>query len=380
MKLSTLAHFSLAITNGSHQPAGTIGKTNKTKKRVPKTAGIAVTSPEVLQNAVTKLCGTRRVNTGTVTTLLRAKSASDTLLADERRKARMEAEQARKARQHLKKGIKFNQNMEEPLAVSPEDLEDELELLGHAKLTSYAYLKRQFYAREARANIDKFHYPEIGFLYRDKGGKKLKFTPSNGENKQDHIKRLVLLMMQADSRRHPSEDLQPILSGLVRLNPVINSASTDPLSTRAKAQLDIAIGLQVAQSDDPWLVTLDKEYVNTLCYLHDISLRHKLYRICKIAYWPSTKTRYASWEGTMEPIHVHPDGSLYRLDDDVVRLSNGKTMTKANKLIGYILAEYIDGDEAEPTRSQCVDRYAFHALEKHNAALLKLSLARTTPS
>jgi hypothetical protein len=55
-------------------------------------------------------------------------------------------------------------------------------------------------------------------------------------------------------------------------------------------------------------------------------------------------------------------------------------MTKANKLIGYILAEYIDGDEAETTRSDCVDRYAFHALEKHNAALLKLSHARSTPS
>ncbi len=82
----------------------------------------------------------------------------------------------------------------------------------------------------------------------------------------------------------------------------------------------------------------------------------------------------------MEPIHVHPDGSLYRLDDDVVRLSNGKTMTKANKLIGYILAEYIDGDEAEPTRSDCVDHYAFHALEKHNVAMLKLSLARPIPS
>ncbi len=55
-------------------------------------------------------------------------------------------------------------------------------------------------------------------------------------------------------------------------------------------------------------------------------------------------------------------------------------MTKANKLIGYILAEYIDGDEAEPTRSDCVDRYAFHALEKHNATMLKLSLARPIPS
>ncbi len=136
-------------------------------------------------------------------------------------------------------------------------------------------------------------------------------------------------MMQADTRRQPSGDLQPRLSGLVHLNPVINSASTDPLSTRAKAQQDIAIGLQAAQGDDPWLMTLDKEYVNTLCYLHDISLRHKLYRICKIAYWPSTKTRYELGKGLW---------SLYMY-----------ILT----LIGYILAEYIDGDEAEPTRSDC---------------------------
>jgi hypothetical protein len=270
--------------------------------------------------------------------------------------------------------------MEEPLAVSVQDLEDELKLLGHAKLISYAYLKRQFAAREARAGIDKYTYPEIGGAYRDKAGKKLKMTPSNGEEKHVHIKKLVLLMMKADSRRQPRMDDVTTLSGLVRLNPVINSTSTDPVSTRAKAQQDLAIGLRIAQSDDPWLLTLDREYVDKLCFLHDISMRHKLYRICRIAFWPSSKTRYASWEGTMEPIHVHLDGSLYRLDDDVVRLSNGKTMTKANKLIGYILAEYINGDDAEPTRSDCVDRYAFHALEKHQAYLLKTREARRVTS
>ena len=73
----------------------------------------------------------------------------------------------------------------------------------------------------------------------------------------------------------------------------------------------------------------------------------------------------------MEPVHLHDDGTVYRLDDDVIQLSNGKTMTKADKLIGYILAEYIDGDDAEPTRSDCVDRYAFHALDKHSAHMTK---------
>jgi hypothetical protein len=79
--------------------------------------------------------------------------------------------------------------MEEPLADSVQDLEDQLKLLGHAKMTCYSYLKRQFSAREARAGIDKFTYPEIGVGYRDKAGKKLKMTPSHGEEKHEHLKK-----------------------------------------------------------------------------------------------------------------------------------------------------------------------------------------------
>ncbi len=51
--------------------------------------------------------------------------------------------------------------MEEPSTVSVQDLEDELKLLGHAKMTRYSYLKRQFAAREARAGFDKYTYPDM---------------------------------------------------------------------------------------------------------------------------------------------------------------------------------------------------------------------------
>ena len=108
MKLSTLANYSLAITNGSHHAAGTIGKSTKTKLRIPKPAGIAVTSPAVLKQAVTKLCGVRRVLPGLVTALLRAKYAKDSFDADTRRQNHNQAEREKKARGHLKKGIKFN--------------------------------------------------------------------------------------------------------------------------------------------------------------------------------------------------------------------------------------------------------------------------------
>ncbi len=55
MKLSILANFSLALSNGSHRPAGTLGKTKKTKARLVAPAGIAICSPEILKSAVTKL-------------------------------------------------------------------------------------------------------------------------------------------------------------------------------------------------------------------------------------------------------------------------------------------------------------------------------------
>ena len=403
MKLSTLANYSLAITNGSHQQAGTIGKTAKTKLHIPKQAGIGISSPTVLKKAVTKVCGVRRVLPGSVTALLRNKYATDTALADERRQAHAIAEQERKARGHIKKGVKFNtvcrpKHFNIPLRIHDPNLtiytpfysehgrafgavqqrpRRPVGIMEHAKMTCYAYLKRQFSAREARAALDKFLYPQIGPNFRDKHGKKLKMTPSQGEDKLKYIKELVLLMMQADTRRQPAMFVDQTLKGLVRINPIISSASTDPISIRAKEKQDSEVGLKATQMDDPWLVTLDREYVNKLCFLHDISLRHKLYRIFRIAYWPSTKTRYASWEGTMEPVHEHPDGTLYRLDEDVVRLSNGATMTRAKNLIGYILAEYIDGDDSEPTRSDCVDRYAFNAIEKHHAYLLKTRTTHT---
>jgi hypothetical protein len=159
----------------------------------------------------------------------------------------------------------YPQDMEEPLAASERDLDATLLVLGHAKMTCYAYLKRQFSARAAGAQIDKCTYPEIGTSFRDKSGKKLKMTPTNGEDKHAYLKQLVLHMMKADSRREHSVSVEPTLSGLVRLNPIIHCASTDPVSIRAKAMQDNAVGLKAMQSDDPWLVELDREYVGKLC-------------------------------------------------------------------------------------------------------------------
>ncbi len=44
-------------------------------------------------------------------------------------------------------------------------------------------------------------------------------------------------------------------------------------------------------------------------------------------------------------------------------------LTKSNKLLGYILAQYVDGDEEDPTCTECVDLYIEDAVPKHRAFL-----------
>ncbi len=50
-----------------------------------------------------------------------------------------------------------------------------------------------------------------------------------------------------------------------------------------------------------------------------------------------------------------------RHDDDVVVMSNEQRLIKASALLGYVLVEYVDGDDAKPTRSNCVDKYVMDA-------------------
>jgi hypothetical protein len=69
----------------------------------------------------------------------------------------------------------------------------------------------------------------------------------------------------------------------------------------------------------------------------------------------------------MEPVHVSEDGSVFIHDDDAVVMTCGKRIAKARSLLGYVVAEYVDGDDQEPTRTDCVDKYVMDAMHKHLA-------------
>ncbi len=86
----------------------------------------------------------------------------------------------------------------------------------------------------------------------------------------------------------------------------------------------------------------------------------------------SNKSRYANWEATLEPVNLLPSGEFTVPDEATVLGPKGIKLTKSKALLGYILAQYIDGDDEEPTRSDCVDLYIEYAIEKLKAYLFKL--------
>ncbi len=75
----------------------------------------------------------------------------------------------------------------------------------------------------------------------------------------------------------------------------------------------------------------------------------------------------------MEPVHLTASGDFAVANEDTIVGPKGTRLTKSKVLIGYILAQYIDGDDEEPTRSDCVDLYIENALEKLKAYIYKIS-------
>ncbi len=67
-----------------------------------------------------------------------------------------------------------------------------------------------------------------------------------------------------------------------------------------------------------------------------------------------------------------PSGKFAVPEEHIVLGPNGVRLTKSKVLLGYVLAQYIDGDDAEPTRSECVDLYIENALDKLKAYLFKI--------
>ena len=133
MSLRTLAGFSLGIANGSHRAPGTRGKQKRTAHVEVFEGGAAYTSAPEVRTAVTKVCGVRRVKTGTVTMLLDKVYDTNCANAALRRETKRLDGIEEQRRKDATKGVKFNTAMNESLAPDKLSLEAHMQLLGNAK-------------------------------------------------------------------------------------------------------------------------------------------------------------------------------------------------------------------------------------------------------
>ena len=85
LSLRTLASFSLSMCNGSHRPAESQGKQERTRNKAVRQCGTALTAPTELQQVITRLCSVKRVNIGQITAKLDLKFETNTLSAAELR-------------------------------------------------------------------------------------------------------------------------------------------------------------------------------------------------------------------------------------------------------------------------------------------------------
>jgi len=203
------------MANGSHRPAESKGKQQRTEHKTTRECGSALTAASVLQIAVTKLCSVKKVKVGNVTAKLDQIFATNATRADAGRAQKKDEEMAAETRRIPKKGVKFNTNLEEPLAATIGDLKAHLEAMGNAVGVSKDYLKRQFNARMMRAELATFQYPSIGAEYRAKTKKaKIIMTPSDNRNELEYLQALLVLMMKADAKRGTVDNAPVQLSGL----------------------------------------------------------------------------------------------------------------------------------------------------------------------
>jgi hypothetical protein len=145
MKLSNLAAFAGSICSGTHRPKHGIGKH-------AKEAGIALTAPEPVKHAVSKLCGVRRRTPGALTVLMRANNVADVVEANLERIKRKAKTMAAKTKAQSKKMNKIDAAIEANLADSHADLNDELESFGRAKTAWLKYFQEQFQFRKLLRN------------------------------------------------------------------------------------------------------------------------------------------------------------------------------------------------------------------------------------
>jgi hypothetical protein len=102
--------------------------------------------------------------------------------------------------------------------------------------------------------------------------------------------------------------------------------------------------------DNPWLRKLQDEYLGQILY------DGGYFRVFAIQFVPNKNiNRFPCWEATTEPVFEDENGKFVVHDRHV---SIGKDCTRTllkSSMVGFALAKYCNGDEADPVRITFAD-------------------------
>jgi hypothetical protein len=150
--------------------------------------------------------------------------------------------------------------------------------------------------------------------------------------------------------------MRPDENKLVRSLPVISEMFQNPEALRLKTEQEAQIRAMAMPKDNPWLAMFQNEYLNKILW------DGGYFRVFAVQYVPNKNTnRYPCWEATTEPVFKDDHGDFVVHDRHVTIGKDGTRTLLKSSMVGFALAEYSNGDDADPVRltfaDTCIAKY-----------------------
>jgi len=351
LKLRTLATLSAAIVNGTFKPDRKVGGTKTCK------AGYAFRVAPAVNDAIGTLCSVHRRNPGAITVYMREEVAKDEIEAERVRNHRKALKLESKKRAQANRMATYDEAIETTLATSKAELTNEINSYGNSVGNLLHYLQQQFKARKL---LRKGLYNTIPNVSRFRSLKKpytLRMNPPaqpgiklTAKAQIEYLTDLLHIMMAEDSMRELQPTMRPDENKLVRSLPVISEMFQNPEALRLKTEQEAQIRAMAMPKDNPWLAMFQNEYLNKILW------DGGYFRVFAVQYVPNKNTnRYPCWEATTEPVFKDDHGDFVVHDRHVTIGKDGTRTLLKSSMVGFALAEYSNGDDADPVRLTFAD-------------------------
>jgi hypothetical protein len=294
---------------------------------------------------------------GLLTVYLREKTIGDAVQAAVIRKQHKLAKKNEKARLHAKKLMDLDVAVQTKLANTNSELNGEIAAFGNSKGALKTFLQEQYKSRMLLRDGVYKTIP-VGSEYRSKTKPyRLRMNPLPTESRTNsndvqitYLKSLLNVMMAEDAQRPLEATAQPQDAKLVRNLPVISQQFLNPRSTHLKQLQQDTVAALAQPKDNPWYTRLLQEYLGKILW------DGGLFRVFAIQY-NANKGRnvYPCWEATAEPVYKDEDDTFVVHPRHQATMEDGSKILLKSAEVGFGLAEYSEGDDAEPVKLTFVD-------------------------